>query len=423
MTSPSFPQFARRCGWDNNPDTLVTSRSLSGQQSCDAIIIGAGFTGLAIAKRLAKERPHCDIRVLDATGIGEGSAGRNSGFMLETVFKASTPQIAAQILPLYQAAHRDIRQTANLKTEANNMRIFKGAATKRGEHALLQLQQVLQRSNQPYTPLNAKQLQQITGSNYYLSGIELSGNTLVNPMQLVQSLGKSLAQSVQLHPHSPALSIEKNGQQWRVNTAQASLQAPQIFLANNAFIKGLGIANNRTITIYTYAGLADVPSDSPLAKAQAATQWGLLPAHRLGTTFRNTPSGQLLVRGMYSYEQEAGENVESTLLQSLKQRFPELESYQHLSSFWGGTTSLTANGAPIWGELQPGLFCSAGCNGVGIVKGWLLGSALADLAMQQPTLAVDKLFGRANWMPPEPLRKLGFLSLSGIEKQFAGNER
>ena len=47
------------------------------------VIIGAGFTGIACANRWQALDPNAKIVLIDASEIGEGNPGRNSGFMLE----------------------------------------------------------------------------------------------------------------------------------------------------------------------------------------------------------------------------------------------------------------------------------------------------------------------------------------------------
>ncbi len=46
----------------------------------DWLVIGAGFAGLAAARRL---RQHHAIAIVDATRVGHGPAGRNTGFMID----------------------------------------------------------------------------------------------------------------------------------------------------------------------------------------------------------------------------------------------------------------------------------------------------------------------------------------------------
>ena len=61
------------------PDAEVADQN----QSADFVIIGAGFAGLAAARRLTQLVPDSRIIVVDAGRIAEGAAGRNSGFMID----------------------------------------------------------------------------------------------------------------------------------------------------------------------------------------------------------------------------------------------------------------------------------------------------------------------------------------------------
>ena len=100
---------------------------------------------------------------------------------------------------------------------------------------------------------------------------------------------------------------------------------------------------------------------------------------------------------------------------NLVKRFPQLAKteFEHI---WGGAVGFTMNGGAVFGEVKPGLFVSAGCNGGGVVKGSLFGELLADLANGQPVPDISALFGKASWMPPEPIRSLGFKLVSGLER-------
>ena len=80
----------------------------------------------------------------------------------------------------------------------------------------------------------------------------------------------------------------------------------------------------------------------------------------------------------------------------------------HRAGTWSGAVGYTFGGGPLWGRLHEGLWISAGCNGGGVVKGTLFGRALAELACGASPPDIPGLFGRARWLPPEPLRRLGY---------------
>ena len=195
-----------------------------------------------------------------------------------------------------------------------------------------------------------------------------------------------------------------------------------MFIANNAFAARLGVARARIATIYTYAAITDPLPKEDLERLGVEESWGLLPAHRLGTTLRRTRDGRLLVRSCYHYEREHDNAaVAAHLADRLRARFPDI-AHQELAHVWGGATGFTRGGAPVWGEVQDGLYVSAGCNGGGVVKGTLFGEALANLAMEAPTPDIAALFGRPGWMPPEPFRRFVFELLSRREQRAAAPE-
>ena len=64
------------------PDAQAYPR-LEKNINADWVIVGAGFAGLAAAKRLRELHPKDSIIILEARRIAEGPAGRNSGFMID----------------------------------------------------------------------------------------------------------------------------------------------------------------------------------------------------------------------------------------------------------------------------------------------------------------------------------------------------
>ena len=56
---------------------------LEEQKTADFLVIGAGFAGIAAAKRLSHQAPDAKVVVLEASEIALGPSGRNSGFMID----------------------------------------------------------------------------------------------------------------------------------------------------------------------------------------------------------------------------------------------------------------------------------------------------------------------------------------------------
>ena len=65
------------CWWNETSD-LPRFDTLRGEQRCDVVIVGAGFTGVSAALHLAQAG--VSVMVLEAEQIGWGASGRNGGF-------------------------------------------------------------------------------------------------------------------------------------------------------------------------------------------------------------------------------------------------------------------------------------------------------------------------------------------------------
>ena len=72
------------CSWIQDLEPRNNIRSLNSNETCDFIIIGAGYTGLSAARTLGKINPNSRIIIVDAQLAGEGASGRNSGYLVDT---------------------------------------------------------------------------------------------------------------------------------------------------------------------------------------------------------------------------------------------------------------------------------------------------------------------------------------------------
>jgi glycine/D-amino acid oxidase-like deaminating enzyme len=422
MRASSYPEYHRPCGWNALLPARSANAALASDTDCDVAIIGAGYTGLAAARRCAELEPAARIAVLDSSEIGEGNPGRNSGFMLEIALAndAEPEQVERmtacnRLIGEAMAGLKNFSEKHDIPCDLVRAGTYRAAAGASGVAALQKYRDFLEAATLPYEVLDRRQLQERLGTELYSEGLYSPHCYLVQPAALVRGLADSLPPSITLYENSPVVSVERSKGKWTTRTPVAAIRAPRVIVANNAFCKQLGIARSRIVAMFTSAALTEPLSPKLVDALGSDPNWGLLPAHRLGSTLRRTADGRLLIRSLYGYERETDSGqVEAKLRAALQRRFPQLADVT-FASLWSGATGFTLNGAPVWGEYERGLFVSTGCNGGGVVRGTLFGKLLADLAFGRETPDVPALFGRASWMPPEPLRRLGFRILSGIE--------
>ncbi|HEX7936964.1 MAG TPA: FAD-binding oxidoreductase [Paraburkholderia sp.] len=84
-TIEKFPQIDGELGWlETAPNSEAQSGPrVKGAQTFDFAVIGAGFTGISAATRLAELHPSARIALVDALRVGQGSSGRNAGFLID----------------------------------------------------------------------------------------------------------------------------------------------------------------------------------------------------------------------------------------------------------------------------------------------------------------------------------------------------
>lgn len=430
MSRPTYPVYARPCGWNAMLPPAVPRPALAGDVTADYAIIGAGFTGLAAARRLHELDPQARIVVVDAAPIGEGSAGRNSGFTGQDVLprnatlegaaaaRAQSTLIAEAFQSLLQLI-ADHRIDCQLKQVGS----IRGAATAAGEASLHKVAEVARANDIAHQLLDRTAIRDRIGSDYYRFGVHINDTYLLQPAALIRGLADALPAAITLHENSPIHRLHRDGGGWRLTGDQGTIRARQVVLANNGFIRRFGYLKLRMTTIYTYAAITAAVPAADLDQLGQAVDWGLLPCHRLGTTLRRVGADRLMVRSLYAHEAELPPaRVDQELRQRFERRWPGLH-HVPFEYVWGGTTALTMNGAPWWGQLDQGLYASGGCNGSGIAKGTMLGRRLAELMRGHgDTTAVPRIMGTANLIAPEPFRSIGFNVISAIERHKAGLE-
>ena len=71
-------------GWYAILPKPAPANRLKGQQTADWVVIGAGVTGLAAARRLGELAPEARVVLLEQYRVGYGTSGRNAGFIIDT---------------------------------------------------------------------------------------------------------------------------------------------------------------------------------------------------------------------------------------------------------------------------------------------------------------------------------------------------
>ena len=408
-------------GWYEILPPPPPPRRLEEDLSVDWLVVGAGFAGLAAARRLTQLRDGERIAVIDAQRVGWGAAGRNSGFMIDLPHELNSDSYAGGL----EADRKQIRMNragiafARAAVEAYGLQAhfdpcgkLHGATDGNGLNALRRFESHLDRLEEPYEQLTAEDLKRITGTDYYAGGTFTPGATLIQPAGYIRGLAEGLKDKVALYEESPALEIE-TGADIAVRTPKGRVRTRRLLLTVNGQIESFGLFRRRLMHVYTFASMTRVLTAAEQAALGGEAEWGLIPADPMGSTLRRI-GDRMVVRNTFTYNpglETSRAQVEAIGRRhdrSFRARFPMLGEVA-MEYRWGGALCLSLNSVPAFGELETGVYLACCQNGLGTVKGTLAGKLIADLACggNDPMLAEMLSYPAPRKLYPEPFMTLG----------------
>lgn len=424
----NLPHDDSSCGWYAALPQQPACKRLQGEQRADYAVIGAGFAGLAAARRLGELLPDKRIILVDAQRVGQGASGRNSGFVIDLPHKFALehpdPAHKQRLLSLNRAAIAQLQgliERHGIDCQWSHAGKYQGAVGQRGLAYLQHFEKLLTNLGEPFRLVERDELAQVLGNDYYSRAIFTPGCYLMQPAALVTGLAHSLPENVELLEESPITGLRRDGQGgWLLQASQGKIRTEQLLLGTSIFTQEFGYLRNRLLPVMTFASWTRPLSDAELAAYGGQLDWGLTPADHAGTTVRMTQDRRLIIRNTYKHVPKYGKSTSDGMRESVRAdhrkaflaRFPQLADVP-FSHTWGGVYAISRNFTNFFGELEPGVFASACDNGVGAAWGTISGTLLAEMAVGSDSAQlrdIQAVTGMPSLNPPEPFLGLGVRS-------------
>ena len=364
----------------------------------DVAVVGGGFTGLWTALELRQRRPSATVVVLEAGRCGDGASGRNGGFLHG--FWASLPRLVAllgeedavalavEATGAY-AAVRALGEDVWLN-ESGMLTVSTGPA----HDALLERAvEVAARVGRPEEAVFVPREELPLRSPVFRGAVRYRDGATVQPARLVRALRRAvLAAGGVIHEATPVLGIDGS----TVRSERGAVRAAEIVLATNAaaarWPAARAVATFRSAIVLT----------EPVPNLHERVGWergeAVSDARTYLNYFRPTNDDRVLM-GSASGDVARAETA-------LRQIFPALDDV-HIAARWEGAIDVSSDRLPVFGTV-PGtrVHYGLGYTGNGVGPSWLVGRALASLALGER--ATSPLAARhVPTLPPEPLRTVG----------------
>ena len=417
--------------------------ALAGNKAADWLIIGAGFAGLAAARRLKQLRPQDTIAILEARRVAHGPTGRNSGFMIDLPHNLASDDYGGELER--DARHTRLNRAAidfaakaaldyGLGDEAF-VRSGKtnAAATKKGLNHNKSYSAHLTKLGEPHELLDEAQMREMTGTSYYLGGLHTPGPAMIQPALFVRGMAVGMASTgVDLYETSPVTGLEREAGTWIAQTPGGRSSAANVILTVNGHAESFGFFTRRLVHIYLYASMTRPLTTDEVTTLGGAQRWAVTPADPLGSTIRRisgTGGDRIIVRNRVTYNSGRCANEDSVEAfgrsqdSSFARRFPMLSGVA-MEHRWGGQLCLSRNDAPAFGEIDEGLFAACCQNGLGVAKGTASGLLIAELAAGETSPLLEDMLAEPapSRLPPEPLAWLGATATMRWGEFTAGRE-
>lgn len=359
---------------------------LSENKRVDVAIVGAGYTGLVTALRLAESG--ISVCVLDAGEPGWGASGRNGGQVIpglkydpDQLIQRYGEERSERIIEACGGAADEVFSLIreySIACEASRKGWIQPAVSAVSMKALEHRARQWQQRGIAAEVLDRDAVCQRLGTQNYLGGWVDPRAGSLHPLNYARGLAKSaLGRGVTIHSQSRVTDLRRVGPQWQLTTAQGNtVSADRVVLATNGYTDNLWPGLRQTVLAANSFIIATRPLPPELRKTILPGGEVCSDARRLLLYFKMDAQGRLLLGGRGPFAEPTRAGDWTHLERSMVMLFPQLAGVA-VEYRWSGRIALNQSVLPQLHEPQPGLSILMGYNGRGIAMSTVLGKHLA----------------------------------------------
>ncbi len=412
--------------WLAQPGAPAPADPLTGVETADLAVVGAGYSGLWTAL-LAKERdPARDVVVVEAGTAGWAASGRNGGFCsaslthgfdnglsrfpgemdtLERLGRANLDAIEATVRRY--GIDCDFARTGELvvataEWQRRALAETHAAAAARGLDVVL---------------LDADEVRAEIDSPTYRGGLwDRSGCAMVDPARLVWGLRRAcLDLGVRLYENSPVRRISAAGAGLRLDTPRGRVHAARVALATGAHGRLLRRLRHYVVPVWDYVLMTEPLTPAQLASVGWRHRQGVGDAGNQFHYYRLSADNRILWGGYDAVYYPGGRTTAAygqraatfaRLARHFADTFPQLAGVRFTHT-WGGVIDVCSRFSGFFGTAHGGrLAYAAGYTGLGVGATRFGADVMLDLLAGRPTerTALRMVRDRPVPFPPEPVR-------------------
>ncbi|MFE9728329.1 NAD(P)/FAD-dependent oxidoreductase [Streptomyces sp. NPDC005794] len=416
--------------WLDDPGKPGALPALTGDERCDLLVVGGGYSGLWTAL-LAKERdPERDVVLIEGHEVGWAASGRNGGFCAASLTHGlanglerwpdeigKLEELGARNLDAIEAA------VARYSLDCDFERTGEiDVATQ--PHQLDELREWHRRTEElglgGLEFLDRDQVRSHVDSPTFLGGLlDRRGVAMLHPGKLAWGLKEAcLGLGVRIHEHTRGLDIVRSGAGVAVRTPYGRVFARDVALGTNIFPSLVRRVRPYTVPVYDYALMTEPLSADQLASIGWHDRQGLGDSANQFHYFRLSADNRILWGGydaVYPYGGRLNASLDQRPETFLKlagqffECFPQLSGVR-FSHAWGGAIDTCSRFSAFFGTAHRGRVAyAAGYTGLGVGATRFGAEVMLDLLSGTETerTALDMVRSKPMPFPPEPFAWAG----------------
>ncbi len=421
---------------EHRPEALP---ALTGDEECDLLVVGGGYSGLWTAL-IAKERdPRRDVALVEAKEIGWAASGRNGGFCDSSLthgFANGLARWPGEFTTLERLGQRNLDAIEHAVQRSAIDCDFErtgeiGVATR--PHQVAELREAAEQAKrlgldadgcdageENVIFLDRDAVRAEVDSPSFLAGLWFRrGVALLNPAKLAWGLKHACVEAgVRVYENTPARQLASDDAMVGVRTPYGRVRARHVALGTNAFPSLLRRVRPYIVPVYDYALMTEPLSAEQRDSLGWRNRQGLADSANHFHYFRLTGDDRILWGGydvLYHYGSKIAAEYDQRpetfhkLAGHFFDTFPQLAGLR-FSHAWGGVIDTCSRFSPFFGTAHGGrVSYAAGYTGLGVGATRFGAEVMLDLLSGEQTERTQLEFVRSKPVPfpPEPFRWAG----------------
>lgn len=381
---------------------------LQGEVNADICIIGAGFTGLSSALKLAEKG--YSVALLEENTIGWGASGRNGGQLIRgmtgdnTLRKRYGPSIEDFITRMCWRGNEIVEENIrkyNIDCDLKHGYVdcaFKPRQMRELEETHRYFSDM--GLGDRFRLLSAEELKEHIRTDAYIGGLYNNRDAHLHPLNLARGEARAAASlGVSVFEGSPVQRI-KHGPAPEVHTAEGFVRAKMVIMAGNAYHlleqKKLG---GILFPAGTYV-IATEPLGEEGGKNTIPSDVCACDINEMLDYYRLSADGRMLYGGRCNYSNRDPEDIKASILPRMLRIFPQLKGTR-IDFEWGGKIGVVINRVPQLGRVGDNVYYAQGYSGHGINQTHIIGEILSE-AISGQMEHFDVFAKVGHWRIPAP---------------------